>query len=128
MLPSATMRPLIDDGGVIAEALHHFKDVRGEEDRCTVMDLIEQDVFHQTRADRVNAFERKLVHEEQLRPVDERSGHGDPLAHTFGVFGNQFAALTTEFEKVEQFSGAGAGEIARQGVHAAGEFEEIRRR
>jgi hypothetical protein len=55
---------------------------------CTVADLIEQDVLHQPRPDGVDAF-KWLVHQIQLRPVDQGRRHSHPLAHTFGIFRDQ---------------------------------------
>ncbi len=51
----------IDDGDLIAKAFHHFENVRGEKNGGAVLNLFEQNVFHETRADSIDAFER-FVH------------------------------------------------------------------
>src|SRR5258706_12571997 len=49
--------PLVDDRHPVAQPLDHLEHVRGEEDRGALADLAEQDLLHQARAERIDAFE-----------------------------------------------------------------------
>ena len=113
----------VDDGDAVAEALDDFEHVGGEKDGGAALHLVEQDVLHEARADGVDAFEG-LVHEEEFGMVDEGGGHGDALAHAFGVFADDFA-VGLKLKEVHEAAGALDGLRAREGVHAADEFEEL---
>ena len=102
----------VDDGDAVAQPLHHFEHVRGEEDGGAVAHLFEQDILHQARAHGVDAFER-LIHQEQLGPVDQRRGHGDALAHAFGIFGDQLLRGAVEFEQLQQLAARARAPRAR---------------
>ena len=99
-MPLVTILPFVDDGHAVAEPLHNFEHVGGEKDGGAALHLVDQDVFHQARAHGVHAFER-LVHQEQVGMVDQGRGHGDALAHAFGVFGDDLA-VGLQLEEVEQ--------------------------
>ena len=88
--------------------------------RCT---WSSEDVLHQARAYGIDAFER-LVHQEEFGVMNQRGGHGNALAHAFGVFADDFA-VGLELEEVHQFAGAFDGGGARQTVHSADEFEKL---
>ena len=89
--------------------------------------LIEQNVLHQSRAHGVDAFKR-LVHQKEFGPMDQRRRHGDALAHAFGIFGDQLPALVREFEKSSSSSARWRRQAPVEAVHAADEFEELARR
>ncbi len=72
---------VVDDGDLITETLDHFEDVRGQKDGSAMVNLFKENVFHETRANGVHAFER-FVHQEETRPVDQCGGHGNALPHS----------------------------------------------
>src|SRR5215831_10960284 len=57
--------------------------------------------------------------------MDERSGHGDALAHALGVLADHLA-LDGKFEHTEEVSGALAGGQTVEAIHAADELQELR--
>ena len=57
--------------------------------------------------------------------MDERCGHGDALAHAFGVFADQLPLTAVEFEQRDQIAGSFARDLLRQLVHPADEFDEL---
>ena len=109
---------------MVTEPFHHFEDVRGEEDGGSVFHQIEEDVLHEPGADRIHALEG-LVHEIELRLVNERRRHGDPFPHPFGVLGDQGPLFVGEFEKFHQFSGSLAGKLTGEAVHPAHELQKL---
>src|SRR5712692_6694565 len=84
--------PLVNDGDPVAEPFHNFQHVRSQKDGCAVTYLVNQNVLHKPGPHGIHSFKR-LIHEKQLRMMNERSRHGDPFAHAFRVLGNQLARL-----------------------------------
>src|SRR5207302_2911612 len=95
----------MNDGDPFAQALHHFKHVRGKKNCRALADLIDEDIFHETRTDGVDSFKR-FVHQKQLRPVDQRCSHSNPLAHAFGILADQLTAAGVQFKEFDEFAGA----------------------
>src|ERR1035438_3067338 len=76
-----------DDGHFLADALHRFQHVAGDEHRAALLGKPAQPLLHQGDASRVDAFER-LVEEQHLRRMDHRGREGHALAHPGGVLGD----------------------------------------
>ena len=104
--------------------LHHFEHVRGQENRRAMANLIEQNVFHQPRAHGIDAFKR-LIHQKQLGPMDQRRRHGHAFAHAFGIFGDQLVARAVQLEQFQQLIRAFLRHAAVQPVDPADEFDEL---
>ena len=67
-----------------ADALDLLEDVRREEDRSSGRGHLAEQIHHRQALAWIHAVER-LVEQQHLRVVDERSGDLDPLAHALGV-------------------------------------------
>jgi hypothetical protein len=51
MVPKFHELPIVDDGYTVAQALHYFQHVRGQEHGGAAADLIQQDVLRQPGTD-----------------------------------------------------------------------------
>ena len=79
----------MDDADALAQALDDFEHVRGRKMVAPWRTLIEQDVFHQARANGVDAFE-EFVHQEEFGAVDPArltAGHALALPLEYSAIG-----------------------------------------
>lgn len=114
----------MDDRDAVAEPFDDLEHVRGEEHSGAPADTVEQDVFHKTSADRVDAFEG-FVEQEQLGGVDEGGRHRDAFSHAFGVFGDKLLVVAVHFEQGEEFAGPFPGEGRVYAIEATNKFQEL---
>src|SRR5256886_6355817 len=87
---------LVDDGDAVAELVCLEQVVRREDDRRAVFMELANDAAQLTRSDRVEA-DRRLVEEEDARPMQQRSGEMQPLLHAARV---ALDALVSSFAEV----------------------------
>ena len=57
--------------------------------------------------------------------MDQGSGHGDTLAHSFGILGDQLPAVFLQLEQPEQGPRPLARYGPRQPIHAPNKFEKL---
>jgi hypothetical protein len=103
---------------VVAEPLHQRHHVTGEHDRAAACHEPLQDRADRRGRHRVHRLER-LVEQEQLRVVQQRSGQRDLLAHAGGVVHHHDALRRVEFEHAEQFIGALADHLTGHAAEQA---------
>src|SRR4051794_20133743 len=96
---------MVDNCKAVTQALHNVEYMRSKEDSGSTVNLLEQDIFHETRTDGIDTLEW-FVHQEQLGPVDKRSAHRESLSHTFRVLADELALLLCEFKEHQQFATA----------------------
>src|SRR5437879_6066359 len=115
----------MDHADLVAEPLHDFQDVRGEEHaEPAAADEIREQRGERSLGHRVHPFER-LVQEEQLRTVDERGRQRQLLAHAEGVVRDQLAGIACQLHRLQQLVGAAGGFRAAQAVEAPHEDQVL---
>ena len=106
----------MDHADLVAEPLHDFQDVRGEEHgEPAAADEIREQRGERSFGHRVHPFER-LVQKEQLRTVDERGRQRQLLAHAEGVVCDQLAGVARQLHRLQQLVGAAGRFRAAQAV------------
>src|SRR5260370_26582381 len=116
---------VVDNGDALAQTFHHFQHMRRQKDGGALPYLVDQNILHQARSHRIDAFEG-FVHQEQLGPVDERRCHGNTFPHSLRVLSDEFAAIAVQLEELNQLLGTSLRHIPRQPVHTSHELDEFK--
>jgi len=90
---------LLDDGNLVAELLRDLEHVRREEDRAAALAVLAHDRLELVGGRRVEAHER-LVHDDELRLVQQRRDDGQLLLHAVGVAGDRLGEIARQIEGV----------------------------
>jgi len=98
--------------------------VAGEEHRHFARREPGEQIADRARRDRIDAFER-LVEKYDARPVNERAGKRDLLAHAVAVIRDELVGIALEIEQSEQLARATLDLVSRQLVHPADEGEVL---
>jgi hypothetical protein len=114
-----------DDPGVGAQPLDDIEHVRGQEHRRVARaHEPAQELAQAAGRHGVHALEG-LVQEQQARPMDERTGQRQLLAHAVRVTRHQLARVLGKLHRRQQLAPAVGGVRARQAVHAADEAQVL---
>src|SRR2546430_13103124 len=92
---------LVDDGDAVAELVCLEEVVRREDDRGAAFMELAHDAAQLARADRVET-DRRLVEEEDARPMQQRSGEMQPLLHAARVALNALVSPVAEVYECEE--------------------------
>ena len=115
--------PLVDDGDIRGGRFHVRDDVRGEDDNPLAGQIREQIAeAHPLLGVQPHG---RLVHDQQLRIVEQRLGDAHALAHSAGITAQRPAGGVAQVDQVQQVGNFPTGLFAAHALDGRHVFEEL---